>query len=199
MSKCSVGGCTSNRYTAGMCSMHYQRFRRHGDPHKVTKFSGSFSAEERFDLSYEVASNGCWNWTKMSDNGCYATLSVNGKTTRASRFSYRRFRGPIPSGLDVCHTCDNRRCVNPAHLWLGTDRDNQLDCVAKNRKPVGTQMPNHKLNESQVLEIYRSDASINSLAKNFGVSRPVIKAIKTGARWRSVTGLPHPSAVVDVF
>jgi len=75
---------------------------------------------------------GCWNWTRHVGKNGYAWFRQDGHG-HAHRWAYARFCGPIPPGLWVLHSCDNRRCVNPAHLFLGTNGDNIRDMVAKGR------------------------------------------------------------------
>ena len=75
---------------------------------------------------------GCWVWTKAVDHGRPKVREDN-KTIYMHRRSYEMSKGPIPEGMCVCHTCDNKRCVNPDHLWLGTQLDNMIDKSAKGR------------------------------------------------------------------
>lgn len=76
---------------------------------------------------------GCWWWTAGESSGGYGSLSFGGKPQKAHRVSFTLFKGPIENGLLVCHSCDNKLCVNPEHLWLGTDKDNTMDSIKKGR------------------------------------------------------------------
>lgn len=75
---------------------------------------------------------GCWLWTASTAKG-YGQIRIGGKSTSTHRAAYEAFKGPIPTGLHVCHRCDTPICINPDHLFLGTPRDNAQDKVAKGR------------------------------------------------------------------
>lgn len=91
------------------------------------------TAHARFFTKYKIDTDtGCWNWTGYLYHG-YGILSVARKPTKAHRVSYEIHHGAIPSGMIICHRCDNRSCVNPDHLFVGTYKDNNQDIVDKGR------------------------------------------------------------------
>lgn len=112
----------------------------YGSTHPRKKMRAQ-TAAERFDRSYTVAESGCWLWSGVprGANG-YGVLKVEGAPMAAHRYSYTKHHGPIPGGLFVLHRCDTPLCVNPAHLFLGTDQDNSDDKVQKGRQARGPEL-----------------------------------------------------------
>ncbi len=95
------------------------------------------SLEDRFWQQFtkkgENKEKGCWEWTGTIVSNGYPRLKKDGKGVAAHRLSYEIHNGPIPEGVVICHTCDVKHCVNPAHLFLGTQKDNMQDMASKGR------------------------------------------------------------------
>lgn len=81
----------------------------------------------------ETNDKGCWLWTGPKHTNGYALRSIRFRTERLHRWMYQVYKGPIPAGYHVCHTCDIRHCCNPDHLWAGTKAQNEQDKVRKGR------------------------------------------------------------------
>lgn len=132
----------------------------------------------------------CWIWTGHSNNKGYGLVSFDRKILYAHRISYELYNGPIPDRMLVCHHCDNRRCVNPKHLFLGYPKDNSDDMVNKNRQTKGSNNPRAKLVSDdirQIRELHKTRKFTRSnLAKLFGVSSSHITAILNYTYWKDV-------------
>lgn len=144
--------------------------------------------EERFWSKVDKrGSDECWEWTGAKFGNGYGEFKFNGSPKPVHRLAYEFHTGTnIPKSMDVCHKCDNRACVNPAHLFLGTRKDNMQDCVRKGRQSKGETRWSAKLTESLVLQI-RSDPRLQRvIAVELGVSRSLIGRVKRRDIWRHI-------------
>jgi hypothetical protein len=131
----------------------------------------------------------CWDWTGALNPYGYGDFYFEYESFIASRLSYSVFVAPIPHGLCVCHKCDNRKCVNPSHLFLGTKGDNNRDTVLRKRHQTqrGSRSNFAKFNEQQVInirEMHLNGRSINSIAKQFNSGRTGISFIVNRKTWK---------------
>jgi hypothetical protein len=134
---------------------------------------------------------GCWNWLKYKDKNQYGHMKVLGKSELVHRMAYQTLVGDIPIGMFVCHKCDNPSCLNPDHLFLGTNQDNINDKVAKNRQSKNGQQKGSKhslakLTEKDVVDIRASTLSQNKLALLYGVTQSSISHIQNKITWSHV-------------
>lgn len=191
MKVCSVDGCAGVVSAKGLCNKHYQRMVRgvpaEGNPKK--------SVLERISQKINVdPDTGCFIWTgavaggnKGVENSKYGYIRINGKSLRVHRFYYELINGPIPDGMVICHRCDNRLCINPEHLFPGTQADNLQDMVEKGRDshPRGEDN-NSKLTESEVFSIREQaekGASLHELSAKYGVHVVTVRNIVKRKKW----------------
>lgn len=136
---------------------------------------------------------GCWNWTGFIYSFGYGLTSHKGKDILAHRASWKVFKGDIPNGMYVLHKCDNRKCVNPDHLFIGTAKDNTQDMIAKGRaRSKPNKGINHgcaKLDEKRVNEIkeYKKQGMCNSdIAKIYNINSNTVQKIVNGKIWKHI-------------
>lgn len=173
------------------------------------------SALTRFIAKYMVDESGCWLWTASKYGNGYGMFYLGQKIVGAHRASWQLFKGGIPSGLFVLHKCDNPACVNPSHLFLGTQKENISDMHKKKRSgwhndpqglakkmsaalrgkngAKGERNPAAKLTKAQVYKIkglLAKGCSQQKIGEIFGVCQSTIGNIKTGKKWGETTMTP---------
>ena len=133
---------------------------------------------------------GCWEWQAgtFGDTG-YGAFFFNGKNQGAHRVVYEMRHGTIPKGMCICHTCDNRLCVKPSHLFLGTQKENIQDAANKGRmkgNPTirGTGNPKAKLTATQVKAIRNDTRQLRTIASDYNVTYGLIGMIKRKEIWK---------------
>ncbi|MES2781390.1 MAG: HNH endonuclease signature motif containing protein [Pseudomonadota bacterium] len=187
---CSIDGCGLKHSSLGFCRNHHSRFKRTGSPDGIRPRA---PIEVRFwKFVDKRGDNDCWPWTGKRQKTGYGRISSGQfKQYGAHRVSFKMENGFDPPV--VMHICDNRWCVNPAHLKAGTMAENNADMRAKGRhnttiRPRGEGHHRSKLTEADVREIKsRPDMKPGKLGKEFGVKSAVIQRIRNGSAWKHVT------------
>lgn len=130
----------------------------------------------------------CWMWTAYKNEGGYGSFGMDRKMHLAHRISWQIANGPIPDGMCVCHTCDNPACVNPNHLWLGTNADNSDDKVTKSRqhRPLGRANGRAKIGQADVIAIRADPRRQVDIAADYGINQQSVSHIKRRQKWGHV-------------
>lgn len=153
-------------------------------------FTRTETPEQRFArFVFPVTESGCWIWMgALNPVSGYGCLTAENKVQTAHRRSWKIHRGPIPAGQNVCHHCDIRCCVNPDHLYLGTQRENLRDMVkrGRGRKVLGEARPTAKLTDETVRAIRASSKSNRALAVEYSVSYGVVGKVRRRSAWSHV-------------
>lgn len=147
------------------------------------------SLQERFERKVLICGNGCWEWQGYVAVDGYGSFRFEREGDHTHRWAWRIYRGQIPDNSCVLHRCDNMRCVNPEHLFLGSHADNVIDKIRKGRQPRGESCHNARLSEEDVLEIRRMhDAGIRNkrIACRFDISLTHVGHIVRGRLWKHV-------------
>jgi hypothetical protein len=191
---CSEADCDRKHYGRGWCKTHYGQAWRNGDLDRGarTLVAANATLEQRLrHTGWTVTPAGCWEWNGGLNQHGYGQLAVGvyvdgiSRPGQAHRVAYEVWKGD-PSGKYVCHRCDNRRCMNPEHLFLGDPIDNNRDMAAKLRNPTGEFRSDFRLTDGQVEEIrvrYAAGGiSQRALAAEFGVSHQLISMLTRRTR-----------------
>lgn len=143
--------------------------------------------EDKYEVVHLNMDTPCWIMKTKAHPGGYARISVNRKRMLAHRYSWSIVYGEIPEGQQINHKCDNRKCVNPEHLFIGTQLDNMLDMASKNRQPKDSN-ENFKLSYEiarEIRSLYATgDYSKTKLAKIFKVHFTTIDRIIRNRYWK---------------
>jgi hypothetical protein len=194
---CTADGCTKKARCQKLCDMHYTRLRRHND-HTVTMYAprdASFAERLEFTGWTEVVRRPdlgpCWEWNGGKYESGYGQVAIGRERSYpAHRIAHLTWIGPLEEGQHVCHRCDNPPCMNPAHLFAGTRKDNMQDCAQKDRTCHGERHGAHKLTEAEVRDIRAAYAtgrfSQRALGEAYGVSQTNVSQLVRGNTWARV-------------
>lgn len=192
---CSIPDCAKPHYGRGWCRFHYQRAYLSGNleaqPRTLAKPTDSLDTRLR-NIGWTVTESGCWEWNGAKDGYGYGQLAVNrGRPWKAYRIAYEAWVKIPEANMDICHTCDNPPCMNPAHLFEGTRQVNVDDMVSKRRQANGENKASHKLTDKEVQDLKDMKATAafthKEIAARFGVSATLVSLIVNGHRRKEKT------------
>lgn len=200
---CSIDGCDRPLVGRGWCSMHWQRWQKHGDPMAMPQRRIPEPIDPWSRIDQSGGPDACWPWTHRLDQDGYGTQKRSGRQIRVHRWVLEQKLGrPLGEGEVTRHTCDNPPCCNPAHLLPGTPADNVRDMVERGRTVsgdshwarrtgglLGEANGAARLVERQVREIrarYAAGETQVALAAAFNTSQFNVSSIVRGATWSHI-------------
>lgn len=145
----------------------------------------------RKEITWKINENGCWICTSHKPNSSgYPGIRRNGLNLKVHRYMYEKYNGKIPKELHVLHKCDTPMCINPEHLFLGTNADNVADKMAKGRCKTGREEHHwkSKLTQDDVIKIRTQllHLSNEEIANMFNVQKSAISKIRVGRTWNKI-------------
>jgi HNH endonuclease len=147
----------------------------------------SLPIRDRIEENIErITESGCWIWMRAVDEDGYGRIKVKNSNRGAHKRSYEEFVGPVPDGIFVCHRCDIPSCVNPHHLFLGTNRENLEDRDRKGRQARRESHGNSKLSNqlaSEIRKLRSEGASLKDLSREFGLRVATVCMVAKGRIW----------------
>lgn len=156
------------------------------NPYEIVrqKRESGLSVEDKLSRYEADPNTGCWLWLgAIATNGYGVVCDDDGRKIGAHRFFYEQAQGAIPEGMHVCHHCDTRPCVNPAHLFIGSANDNNRDKFSKGRQAYGVRHGNAVLTDLQITDIRRSSEFPSVLAEIYGISVANVLYVRSGRGW----------------
>lgn len=175
--------CESQAIARQLCQNHYMQERRAGRLESREK-----EAPQQYVLArIKKMESGCWEWQQSKYNG-YGRLVRDGRSWPAHAYSYTAFVGPIPDGMQINHKCHNRVCVNPEHIYAGTQKQNVKDMndAGRRNQARGSRDGNSKITEEIAKEIFNHEGIARLAAEKFGVSISLVYAIKKKQIWQHI-------------
>src|ERR1700753_2039822 len=142
--------------------------------------------KEEFFSNVKINKNSCWEWQRYLNKYGYGYISTEGKSWSIHRYAYYVTHGSIPSKKWVLHKCDNRKCINPDHLYLGDNAQNVKDRVQRNRGAIAERNASSKLTTKEVTKIKKMTGTLRSVSEKFGVAIATIDDIRRGRTWKHV-------------
>lgn len=184
---CYVDGCDEEHSRKGLCSKHYHRLRKTGR-FDVKVIVGN--PQKRLMTNVSITESGCWEWNKYKKNG-YGVTVLKGKQEQAHRASWKVFVGDIENGMQINHKCHNRACINPDHLYKGTQVENMRDMEGSGRanRARGERAGLSVLSVENVISIkklIKQGSSNLQLSDQFNVAPTTISAIRNNKTWRNI-------------
>lgn len=187
---CKTEGCDKEWAARHLCKQHYYQARKDGTLKDFPKHFPPILTDtdfwQRAILTADI--DKCWEWQRGFEKDGYGHAHIQGKQWKAHRYAWKLANG-YNSTLNICHKCDNRRCINPNHLFEGTHKDNSQDMVQKGRVQRGERHFLSHLTDVDVLEIRAMVGrghTHQSTADQFGVVRETVSQIIQRKTWKHI-------------